>query len=90
MGGFTEIPALVIITYLCAEGFKLIKGGKFKKFIPVFCGALGGVLALIAHFTVPEYIISSNVFEAIATGIVSGFAATGVNQVYKQMTKEDQ
>ena len=44
---FAAVPALVLIVYLAAEGLKLIKDGMFKKYIPVFCGALGGILGVV-------------------------------------------
>jgi len=37
----------------------------------------------IPDFPATDYI------TAIAIGIVSGLAATGVNQIYKQLTKKD-
>ena len=43
------------------------------SWIPVICGCVGAVLGI----------------NALAVGIVSGLAATGVNQIYKQLTKTD-
>lgn len=86
---FAAVPALVLIVYLAAEGLKLIKDGMFKKYIPVFCGALGGILGVVAYILMPEFIMADNYFTAIAVGIVSGFSATGINQIYKQLTKGD-
>ena len=37
---------------------------------------------------IPEYIGAENWAVAVAIGIVSGFAATGVNQIYKQLTEK--
>lgn len=84
---YAAIPALVIIVYLVAEAVKLISNEKLNKYIPIICGVFGGVLAVIAFFVCPAYINASNLFEAIATGIVSGLSATGINQIYKQITK---
>lgn len=84
---FTAVPALVVIVYLAAEGVKLIQNGRFDKFIPVFCGLLGGILGLICYILYPEYIMAENYFTAFAIGIVSGFSATGINQIYKQLKK---
>jgi hypothetical protein len=36
----------------------------------------------------PEF-PASDLLTAIAVGIASGFAATGVNQVFKQLRQED-
>lgn len=87
---FVEIAAIVVIVYLLAEGVKLIGKGKLNRFLPVICGALGGILALVAYFCLPGYIPAENVLEALAIGIVSGFSATGVNQVYKQLSDKEE
>ena len=83
---YAAIPALVIIVYLIAEAVKLIGGGALNKYIPIICGVLGATLAVVAFFFCPAYINASNLFEAIATGIISGLSATGINQIYKQMS----
>lgn len=83
---FTAIPALVVICYLAAEGLKHIKNGALKTYLPVICGILGGALGVVCFVLYPDYILASNLFEAIAIGVVSGFAATGINQVYKQLS----
>ena len=83
---FTAIPALVVICYLAAEGLKLIKDGALKTYLPVICGILGGVLGIVCFVVYPDFILASNLFEAIAIGIVSGLSATGINQIYKQLS----
>ena len=83
---FAAIPALVVICYLAAEGLKLIKDGALKTYLPVMCGVLGGILGIICYAVYPDFISASNLFEAIAIGIVSGLAATGINQIYKQLS----
>ena len=85
---YAAIPALVIIVYLIAEAVKLIGDGALNKYIPIICGVLGATLAVAAFFLCPAYINASNLFEAIATGIVSWLSATGINQIYKQITKD--
>ena len=84
---YAAIPALVIIVYLIAEAVKLIGDGALNKYIPIICGVLGATLAVVAFFFCPAYINATNIFEAIAIGIVSGLAATGVNQIVKQLGK---
>lgn len=86
---FTAIPALVVICYLAAEGLKHIKDGAFKTYLPVICGILGGILGIVCFAVYPDFILASNVFEAIAIGIVSGLAATGINQVFKQLSNKE-
>ena len=88
MSEFVSVPAIVVVCYLVAELFKAIANDKLDKFIPCICGAVGGILGIVVFYTIPGFIGASNWITALAVGIVSGFAATGVNQVYKQLSKE--
>ena len=54
------------------------------KWIPVICGVIGAPLGVLAWRVVPDF-PASDYMTAIAVGIVSGLAATGVNQVFKQL-----
>ena len=51
------------------------------------CGVLGGILGVVGLYWIPEY-PAQDIITAIAVGIMSGLAATGVNQVYKQLSGE--
>ena len=88
---FTEyaaIPAVVIIVYLAMEIYKVFaKGETALKAIPPLCGVLGLLLGIGCFYFLPGVIPADNILAAAAMGIVSGFAATGVNQVVKQATK---
>ena len=49
----------------------------------------GGVLGIVGMYVIPDF-PAHDVLNAVAVGIVSGLASTGVNQVYKQLvTKGD-
>ena len=87
---FAAVPAIGVIVYLIAEIFKVAANGResWLKFIPVLCGVLGGALGIAGWLFVPGYIPAENIFTAAAIGIISGLAATGINQVYKQLTKD--
>ena len=87
--GFTAVPCIVVLCYLSAEIFKCFdKNEDHKRFLPVISGCLGLVLGLVAFFTTPSVIsAATEPFTAAAIGAVSGFAATGINQVYKQAKK---
>lgn len=87
--GFIAFPAIVIISYLAGATLKAINNETLDKFIPVICGFIGGALGVVVFQTIPGYIQADNWLQALAIGIVSGFAATGVNQIYKQFTQEE-
>lgn len=87
--GFVAFPAIVVICYLLGATFKAINNDTLNKFIPMICGLAGGILGVVVFKTIPGYIPADNWLMALAIGIVSGFAATGINQVYQQFTKEE-
>ena len=88
MTEFITLPAIVVICYLIGFACKTIGNEKIDSFIPVICGISGAILGVAMFLTIPEYIAADNWAEAVAIGIVSGFAATGVNQIYKQLTEK--
>ena len=83
--GIAAIPVITIICYLIAEAVKATPLD--NKWLPIICGALGGILGVLALFVSPALIPASDILTAIAIGIVSGFAATGVHQAFHQMDK---
>ena len=82
MEGVT-IWAITVICYLIAEGVKATH--KCDEWIPIICGTLGGVLGVVAMYVVADF-PATDILNAIAIGIVSGFAATGVHQAQHQLT----
>ena len=84
--GIAAIPAITVICFLIAEAIKAT--ALDNKWLPVICGALGGILGVVALYISPEIIPSTDVLTSIAIGIVSGLAATGAHQVYKQLTND--
>lgn len=81
--GITGIAAITVICYLAAQGIKATSLD--NKWLPVICGAIGGVLGIVGMYIMPDF-PAGDIITAIAVGIVSGLAATGANQVYKQLT----
>uniref|UniRef100_A0AAU8B567 Holin protein n=1 Tax=Dulem virus 39 TaxID=3145757 RepID=A0AAU8B567_9CAUD len=78
------VLAIVVITYLIGLAAKTIPAVK-DNYIPVIVGVSGGVLGVIGMFVMPDF-PANDILNAIAIGIVSGLASTGVNQAYKQIT----
>ena len=80
--GIVSVPSIVIICMLIAQ---LIKTTKLdNKWLPTICGFLGGVLGVVAYKIVPTF-PDVDILTAIAIGIVSGLAATGAHQFWKQL-----
>lgn len=82
--GFATIPSIIVICYLTATIVKAT--GIDNKWIPIICGVSGGILGVVAMLVVPDF-PAADYMTAVAIGIVSGLSATGVNQIYKQLSK---
>ena len=85
--GMVSVAAITVICYLVGMVVKAIPD-KDDKYIPIACGVCGAVLGPLAlRLGVAEF-PATDYMTAVAVGIVSGLAATGINQVGKQLTKE--
>ncbi len=86
-GGIGTVSAITVICYLICE---LVKTTKLdNKFVPVIAGLLGGILGVVGYMIQMPDFPANDILTAIAVGIVSGLAATGVNQIGKQMKKDE-
>ena len=83
--GIAARPVITIIVFLAVEAVKATPLD--NKWLPVIAGGFGGILGVVAMMVMPEF-PATDPLTAIAIGIVSGLAATGAHQVYKQLTKE--
>lgn len=83
--GISSIAAITVICYLLALGLKAT--ALDNKWLPAICGVLGGILGAVAMRVMPDY-PAQDMITAVAVGIVSGLAATGANQVFKQLKSE--
>ena len=84
--GLTNVAVITVICYLIGEVVKLTKIN--NKYIPVIVGVAGGILGVVAMNVIPDF-PASDWMTALAVGIVSGLAATGANQVVKQLKKTE-
>lgn len=81
--GITSVAAITVIVFLVCQGVKASKLD--NRWLPLIAGLSGAVLGVVGMMTMPGY-PAKDYLTAIAVGIVSGLAATGINQVYKQLT----
>ena len=78
--GIASVAAITAITYLVGMAVKATEAA--DKWIPIICGATGLVLGVVAW----AMGVAHDWLNAAAVGIVSGWAATGLNQSVKQLT----
>ena len=86
--GITGVAVIAVICYLIGMGLKAWDKFDDRK-IPVLMGICGAVLGIVAFYFAPNIIPADDIITAIAIGIVSGFTATGINQIYRQSLKEE-
>ena len=86
---FASVPIITLIVYWCIELIKQLTNNNenFKRFIPISSTVIGIILGVIIYFFIPSLTIANNVLYAIGVGGVSGLAATGSNQIFKQLGK---
>ena len=82
------MPVLMVISYLITEIFKTFIN---KKYLPIVAGISGGVLGILSFLLQIDSMPATDIMSALAIGITSGLAATGTNQIIKQLKgKEDE
>lgn len=86
--GIASVAAISVICYLAGLIVKATPWDN-NKLIPIVCGVLGGILGVAAYMLgMPEF-PATDYLTAAAVGIVSGLAATGINQAVKQLAKNN-
>ena len=81
--GIAGVAAITVIAYLIGQALKA--SALNNKWIPVICGVCGGALGAVAMRIMPDF-PATDYISAVAVGIVSGLAATGINQIGKQIS----
>lgn len=81
--GLAPVAAITAICYLVGIIVKATPAD--NKFIPIACGLAGAIGGLVWFAYGFPGLPAEEPFTAAAIGIVSGLAATGINQVYKQL-----
>ena len=83
--GIASVAAVTVICYLV--GLVVKASGLDNKYIPIACGLAGGVLGAVGLWLgLPDF-PAGDPLTAVAVGIVSGLAATGVDQAVKQLVR---
>lgn len=83
--GIASFAGIAVICFLVAETVKA--SCIDTKWLPVVCGVAGAVLGVAALYLGVADFPAADPLNAVAVGVVSGLAATGAHQTYKQLTK---
>ena len=85
-----SVPIIVTVVYWIMNLYKYITKSKEKyiRLIPVISAILGATLGLTSFFISPNIIPANNFIMALLIGGASGLAATGTNQIFKQIKKD--
>lgn len=81
--GIASVAAITVIAFLVGLAAKNIPAID-NKWVPVICAVVGGVLGAVGMNIMPDF-PATEYITAVAVGIVSGLAATGVHQIGKQL-----
>ena len=85
--GIAGVAAITVIAYVIGL---LVKATRLNnKWIPIICAVSGAALGIAGRCVMPDF-PAGDVISAAAVGVVSGLAATGLDQTVKQVcTKGD-
>ena len=84
---FTGVASVIGITVICYLVGMIAKASSVdNKWIPVIVGVFGAILGVAGMYVISDF-PATDAINALAVGIVSGLAATGVNQVTKISNK---
>lgn len=85
--GIASVACITVICYLAALAIK--QTPLANKWLPTICGVLGALLGLAGYYGGMVDFPATDLLTALAVGIVSGLAATGADQVAKQLKKSE-
>ena len=81
------VASVAVITVICYLIGLIVKACNFDtKWIPIVVGVSGGFFGVAGMYLMNDF-PAQDYITAVAVGIVSGLAATGVDQIGKQLGK---
>ena len=81
--GIASVAAITVLCYLIGQVVKAT--GLDNKWIPCIVGVVGAILGAVALAVGMPDFPATDYITAVAVGVVSGLAATGINQVAKKL-----
>lgn len=85
--GIATVLAITVLAYVIGASVRATNLD--NKWIPIICGVSGIILGLIGFFLGMPDFPATDPITAAAVGAASGFAATGVNQIGKQLSNNE-
>lgn len=85
--GIANVAAITAICMVVGYGVKC--SNIDSKWIPLIVAIAGGIIGVIAFYIHMPDFPADNIITAIAVGIASGLAGTGVNQMFKQLSSNN-
>ena len=84
--GIASVAGITVICYLIGN---IVKNTPLsERWIPSIVGVAGGLLGLAGLYVMVDF-PATEPLTAIAVGIASGLASTGVHQMSKQLRKDE-
>lgn len=84
------IAGVAGITVICALIGQIVKNTRLdSRWIPCIVGTAGGILGIVGLYVMADF-PAAEPLSAAAVGIVSGLASTGLYELKKQLTKEEE
>ena len=86
-----EFASCLAITIICYGVAEALKRGKYikEKYLPSILLILGAVLGCVAFLINMPSFPANDIITALAVGIYSSMMAVGINQVFKQVGKDE-
>lgn len=84
--GIGSVAAITVICYLV--GMTVRQTPLDNKWIPSIVGFLGMILGVVGWKVIADY-PAGDILTALAVGVVSGLAATGIDQLYHQLNPRE-
>ena len=83
--GIASVAGITVICYLLGQIVKAT--GLPGKWIPCIVGVFGGLLGIAGLYVMADFPAAEPI-TAVAVGIVSGLASTGVHQAVKKLKEK--
>jgi len=84
-----SVPVIATLVYWIINLIKYTTDNNEKvlRFVPLIAAGIGAVVGVLCFLLLPEIYVADNFLVAIIVGGASGLAATGTNQVIKQLSQ---